>query len=473
MRVKKLQWIAVGSVRTMVAVVLAAGVLGCAGSRPAVGGGPPRGALPGPPGSPTATGGPGAMQRLYGGMGLIASGGAIPFVSSVSFLRSPTADSTLALLAVSLSARSLGFAREGDRYAASYTVRVEVRQGGTVVRQIEATEIVRVPTFRETSRTDESVIWQQFVRLAPGRYTLAMNVKDESSIRASSEEVALEVPRLSVGQLATPVPVYEAIPRSAIDSLPRILARPRSTVVFGQDSLLPVYLDAVGPESPAQVQMQLIGDGDVVLWDNATTLPVRGTGHSATLGIPVGRMAVGVNTLQITAAGRTDTVRTRILVSLGDDLPIASFAEMLTYLRYYTTADRIKPLRDATPVQRAEVWAAFLKETDPVPATSEHEGLRDYFLRIRTANVRFRDDAQVGWQSDRGIAFVALGDPDNIVDTGMIDPSARIRQQIWEYRGLRMQLIFVDQSGFGRWRLTPQGRADLENAIRRRLAEKL
>ena len=72
--------------------------------------------------------------------------------------------------------------------------------------------------------------------------------------------------------------------------------------------------------------------------------------------------------------------------------------------------------------------------------------------------------------SDRGTAYVGLGDPDNIYDSGMLDPTARVRQQVWEYREWRLQLVFLDQSGFGRWRLSPSGMSELQNAIRRRLA---
>jgi GWxTD domain-containing protein len=410
------------------------------------------------------------MQRLYRSMGLIAGSGAIPFTASVSFLRAPSADSTLMLLALSMPSRALGFAREGDRYAASYTARIELRQGATIVRSVQATEAVRVPTFRETSRTDESIIWQQYLQLAPGRYAMTVSVKDESSIRNATEEVTVEVPRLGADGLSSPIPVYEAIPRQAIDSLPRLLARPRATVVFGQDSVLPVYLDALGASAPGQVHLRVIGDGDVTLWESTSELASRGTSRSTTVGIPVTRLGVGINTVQFSVPGRPDTVRTRVLVSLGDDLPIASFDEMLAYLRWFTSPDRLAELKAATPADRAATWASFLKETDPVPGTAEHEGLRDYFARIRVANVRFRDDAQVGWQSDRGTAFVALGDPDNIIDTGLTDPNARVRQQIWEYRELRIQLIFVDQTGFGRWRLNTQGRADLDAAIRRKLA---
>ena len=76
----------------------------------------------------------------------------------------------------------------------------------------------------------------------------------------------------------------------------------------------------------------------------------------------------------------------------------------------------------------------------------------------------------VGWQTDRGSAFVALGDPENIYDSGMQDPNQRVRQQVWEYRALRLQLVFLDQTGFGRWRLSPSQRAELDNAVRRKLA---
>lgn len=452
------------------AMVLAA----CAGARPPVG---PNTSVapPGPGGAAAAAiapGSPADMQRLYRRMGLIAGSGAIPFVSSVSFLRSPTPDSTLTLVALSLPSRVLGFTRQGERYAASYAARLEFRQGTTVVKRIEATEQVLVPTFRETARTDESIIWQQFVKLAPGRYSVVLNLKDEASIRTATEEVQLEVPRLSPDMLGSPLAVYEAIPRTTPDSLPRILARPRSTVVFGQDSVLPLYLDAVGPTAPTRVHVRIVGDGDVRLFDTDVELPARGAGHSTTYGVPVARMGIGINTLLVSVPGRADTARARVLVSLGDDLPIASFDEMFAYLRYFTTPDRLRALRDATAAQRPEAWATFLKATDPIPGTAEHEGLRDYFGRIRVANVRFRDDGPVGWQSDRGTAFVALGDPDNIVDSGMIDPNARVRQQIWEYRELRVQIGFVDQTGFGRFRLSPQGRAELDNAIRRRMASR-
>lgn len=455
----------------LIAGAVSSGALGGCASAPSAGSGAPPAPRGGVGNQSAQSPVPAEMQRLYRSMGLIAGSGVLPFVSSLSFLRTPTADSTLALFAISLPSRILGFQREGDRYAASYSVRIQLRQGNTVVRNIEATETVRVPTYRETARSDESIIWQQYVRLAPGRYSMSLSVKDEGSIRNAGEEVTIEVPRLASGSLGSPLPVYEAIPRQSLDSLPRLLARPRATVTFGNDTVLPVYIDAVGADAPTAVTVRLLGEGDIVSWQRQSELPNRGGSHSTTLAVPVTNLGVGLNTLEVSAVGRPDTVRTRVLVSLGDDLPISTFEDMVSYLRYYTTQDRLNTLKNASPAQRGAVWSQFLKDTDPVPATAEHEGLRDYFGRIRTANARYRDEGTQGWQTDRGITYVALGDPDNLIDTGLNDPNARIRQQIWEYRELRIQLVFIDQTGFGRWRLSTQQRTELDNAIRRKLSQ--
>ncbi len=405
-------------------------------------------------------------------MGLIAARGAIPYVARVAFLPDRFADSTLVLVSLSFSPRSVAFARENEQYAGSYSVRLDVRAGPNLVRQLEATEIVRVATFRETSRADESLIWQQYIRVAPGQYTLAVGVRDEGSPRGSSEEVSLTVPRFAEGKLGSPIPVYEVIPRSTQDSLPRLLARPRATVTFGVDSLVPVYLEVAGTRVATRVRTEVIGEGGAMLWRDSTVLLGRGGDMvSGTIQVPAASMGVGVVTLQVSQADQPDTARTQLLVTLGDDLPVTGFEEMIRYLQFFAPDYKLERLSKTTGAERAQAWNEFLKSTDPVPATSEHEGLRDYFARIRLANQRFRDDGPVGWLSDRGTAFVGLGDPDNIIDPPTTDLSLRNRQQVWEYRQWRLQLVFFDQTGLGRWRLSPSATVELAATIRRRLAE--
>lgn len=413
------------------------------------------------------------MNQVYQSMGLISAVGPMPFVGNVSFMGTATADTTLMLLAVSLPATAMNFQRINEQYVATYTVRIELRRGNDVVQQWDAREVVRVPTFKETQRTDESVIWQQYLRVAPGDYSMVVGFKDANSIRSTAQNVVLDVPRMTNGTLSTPLPVYEAITRNQIDALPRLLARPRSSVSFSNDSVLPIYVESAGLRTSSAVTATLVAEGNAVVWRDTTTLDPRGGNvASNTFVIPVRQMGIGVVTLNLTRAGSNDTSSTRLFVTLGEDLPIASFEEMVRYLRYFTTNERLRGLRESTPAGRPQAWADFLRATDPIASTNENEGLRDYFNRIRVANVRFRDDAigGFGWTSDRGIAFVGLGEPDQVFDSQAMDPTSRSRQQVWEYQGeTRLRLIFLDNGGFGRFRLTSQQMAELESAIRRRI----
>ncbi len=110
------------------------------------------------------------------------------------------------LLAVSLPSTALNFQRLNEQYVATYTVRIELRRGNDVVQEWDAREAVRVPTFKETQRTDESVIWQQYLRVAPGNYSMVVGFKDANSIRNTAQQVAIDVPILPVGTMSTPLP---------------------------------------------------------------------------------------------------------------------------------------------------------------------------------------------------------------------------------------------------------------------------
>jgi len=405
---------------------------------------------------------------LYRRLGLLAEGGETPFVGALAFLAGRTNDSTVMVLTVSLANRSLRFAREGDRYRASYNVGLEIKRGTTVVHDINSKESVRVLVFRETQRTDESVLFRQIITLAPGMYDLRLTVRDDSVARGSAIEATVGVPRLVDGSISSPIAFYEATPRTTLDSLPRFIATPRSTTVFGRDSILPIYVEGYGSGSTFPVRISVRPDGaNTVLWSDSLALTRRGNLFSGTFNVPLAKLGVGVMSVGVSRAGSVDTLRAPVFIAFGEDLPVATFNEMLDYLRYFVSSSRLSAMRDAAPDQRAALWAAFIRETDPVPQTPQHEGLRDYFNRIAQANARFREEGAAGWLTDRGRAFVALGPPDQIIEPNLADMNQRGRSQIWEYRQHRLQIVFIDQTGFGRWRMTISSETEFESVVRR------
>ena len=458
------------NVTTTAAIGLLA-TLGCGGGSTSA---PPPGRPPSAEPTPILSTNTGRAPRqpdvipLYRKMGLLAEGGETPFVGSLSFFAGPTRDSTTIVATVSLANRALRFRSEGDRWRATYDVAIEVRSGTNLVQEHRTREVVRVLAFRETTRDDESVLFKQILNLAPGTYDIRLTVRDESATRGSAVEATIGVPQFANGSVSSPVPVYEARAREQLGAPPDILPTPRSTAVFGRDSVMMIYAEGYGDGASMPVRVIVKSDeSNATLWSDSLELARTGDHFSSTFAVPIPRLGVGVMTLGLNRPGSTDTLRIPIFVAFGEDLPVATFTQMLDYLRYYVSSQRIQAMRDAAPAERAALWSAFLKDTDPVPQTPAHEGLRDYFNRIAQANVRFREEGQAGWLTDRGRVMVALGQPDQILEPTMSDIGQRGRTLVWEYRDHRLQVVFIDQTGFGRWRMTLASESEFETVVRR------
>lgn len=405
---------------------------------------------------------------LYRQMGLLARGLPFPVVGRVGFLAAASPESTHVVFGLAFSSTSLAFTRESDtRFRAAYSVGITFDRNGQRVRVVDATETVLVSSYRETGRSDENLLFQEIVDLAPGEYVVTVSLRDVASQRAIEERVEMTVPALGPGRLSTPLPIVQVLPRIARDSIPYLLVSPRASIVFGRDSVVPVYLESYTPNDRA---LRLVARGETgrVLWTESVEItPYQGL-SSGVVQVPVSRLGIGVSQLSFVRESGADTTSTYVYVGFGDDLPVARFEDMLTFLRYFATPSRLDVLRDAPEERRPEAWAQFMRETDSIPNTAIHEDLREYFVRLVRANGRFREEGVPGWMSDRGKVFVVLGEPDQVLEPQFTDFN-RNRQQLWEYRGLGLQLVFYDQTGSGRWRLTQSSETRFESEYRRRL----
>ena len=410
-------------------------------------------------------------STIYNQMGLIATGSPLSYVGKIAYFATRSPDTTMMLASISIPNRMLSFVRDGDSYRAPYEVRLRLLQGTTEVKTMTTMEIVRVATFKEVNRTDESVIFQNYFRVNPGDYTISFTVRDVASNRSNTQEGAITIPRLTQGNLSTPLLVYEATRRTTLDSLPRVLASPRSSAVFGQDSTVSVYLEAYGQQSSLPVSYVVQNDKGAVTWRDTAILQRTGNLMSGAVTIPITRVGIGVANVTFMRLDAADTVRAPVFVSFGNDIPLLTYEELMNQLRYYVSPERLRNLRDTPVEQRGQAWAAFLRASDPAPSTPEHEGLQTYFARLQQAAVRFRDDgaSRGGWLSDRARVYVVLGEPDQLFEqtsnTALSRTSIaqRGRLQFWEYSQYRVRLVFFDETGTGRWRLTQQSETEFQN----------
>lgn len=389
-------------------------------------------------------------------MGLIADGGPLAVVGGLKVLAGPTPDTTLVLVALSLHNRGFAFRRDGNDFVADYRVELTFRQGTEIAQQVARDQRVRVTSFRETLRTEESVIFQQFVPVRAGSYAVSITVRDRNGPNSARAETTLEVPALEPPAVSNPIAIYQAERRNGFVAAPVLVANPRNAVAYGTDSVR-FYFETYGLPAGSALALEAIDPAGRAVWQDTMRVDAVGAVMGRVATIPPGPLSLGRHELRVRIVGGGQVAQAPFLVAFSDLWAVSNFDDMISLLRYFPPADTLRHLANASPEQRAAAWQRFWHATDPNPMTPENEALDAYFGRIQLANQRFSDEGIAGWMTDRGEVFVTIGEPDQVYDPqqGM---QGRGRVVTWTYNQYRLQLYFVDDAGFGRLRLDPQSR---------------
>ncbi len=126
--------------------------------------------------------------------------------------------------------------------------------------------------------------------------------------------------------------------------------------------------------------------------------------------------------------------------------------QFLSEVRYIISKQEKKVFSSLGAAERAQFIEEFWKKRDPSPQTDENEYRDEYYRRIDYANRVFREGSS-GWLTDRGRAYILLGDPErrNAYPSGY--SFYELPVEIWYYR--YFTLIFVDYTYNGIYKLEP------------------
>jgi GWxTD domain-containing protein len=134
-----------------------------------------------------------------------------------------------------------------------------------------------------------------------------------------------------------------------------------------------------------------------------------------------------------------------------EDLDVA-----IRQLVYVASSKERTAIIDAqTIAERRKLFIDFWRNIDPSPGTVRNEAFDDYYQRIAYANEVLRGTGGQGWRTDMGAVLVIFGRPLNVVPR----QTRMGRAEEWIYGNSR-RFIFVDNGGFGDFRLTAPLRAN-------------
>lgn len=400
------------------------------------------------------------QQQLFQKLGRLSAGDPLPFTGSIAQVKG-VGDTLIVVLGLSLENRALSFQKDNTAFIARYRVDASFQPptGRAVTGGQE--ETVRVDTFQETGRADESVLFQKFFRLLPGTYQVTVTLRDLQSGTINKAEIPLNVTPLGAPTTSAPILAYQVTGRERLDQSLRIVLNPRGAVAFGGDTLL-AYIEGYGYTSPTAVPFQVRTATDSLVFSDS--LHFRGGLPVESQFIKLRPDSMALGELRLVVGAKPDQKSVSAVVSFSAAWLVTNFDEMISMLKWFGHEPEVNKLKHAEPDQRAQAWLAFWKETDPVPGTPENEALNAYFGRVAVTAQLFRDEGVPGWRTERGEVYIRLGEPDDVFDTNGLTNDRVIR---WTYQSLRLTLYFRDDSGFQRYRLTPESRSEFERVATR------
>ena len=300
--------------------------------------------------------------QFYQRLGRLAAGDPMPFVGTVAFAAGP-GDSVIAVLGLSLENRAFAFQREGNSFVARYRVALSLKRDGAPPVDLAREELVRVATFQETQRADESVLFQQVLRLVPGKYQVTATVRDASSAAESNATGEYTAPKYGTATYSAPVLTYQATGRGSRADPLNLVLNPRGAVGYGSDTLL-AYVEGYAFPGPATVPFKVLDEENNTIYDDS--LRFRGGREVESQVVRLAPDSVALGELAIVVGSHPER-RTSALVSFTQAWVITNFDEMLDLLRYFGEDETIAGCAVPRPTSERNSGATSTPPPIPTP----------------------------------------------------------------------------------------------------------
>ena len=390
------------------------------------------------------------------------SSGKNSFVNSSGFFvdyagyKSEIANKTRIDVFVQVPYPIISFIKKDDHFQGGFNVTLTFWDEGknSIIFERNWKEKVTTDEFSQTLAKSNFFITYKSYDLLPGKYVLKCIVEDSDSRRISSREFPLIVREISgtLG-LSDLMLISEIVKKSEgekiIPNISGAVTSKRTSLSFyfdiysstKEDVVLEYTLNdlkknvSLRQEDPRTIQP---GTNSITHIINNASFSVGGFSLSITL--------KDVNRKEITSISKSFVSKIEGIPSSINDLDKA-IAQML----YIASPAELNYIKEAKEIQdRMDRFMAFWDKKKPNPKDDDNPILNEYYRRVDYANKNFKGFGE-GWHSDMGMIFITFGPP-SYVERHPLDMNSK-PYEIWEYYELNRSFVFLDQTGFGDYRL--------------------
>jgi len=348
------------------------------------------------------------------------------------------------------------FVKSPKGFSAAYTVTVSEFDEDKEKLLVEKSwkEKIDAIDFEQTVSKNNYNLSLKSFNLTPEMYFITTSVEDEDSHKKYSSENLYKVRDLSEKISVSDVMLISK--QTQVEGSNKILPNVSRNITSERDGI-PLFFE-IYSDKPSDVKLEFkVKDDDEKVVHQETIEKHLDTGRTQVIhtikqdSLGLGNYMVAISLFDSTESKITDVNKTFISRWIGIPAAIQDLDKAVDQLIYIATPSEMNYVEEAeTQNEKIDRYLDFWKKKDPTPNTEENELFNEYYRRIAYANENFSHYVE-GWRSDRGMVFIILGSPNNI-DRHPFDLESK-PYEVWQYYELNRSFVFVDETGFGDYRL--------------------
>ena len=356
----------------------------------------------------------------------------------------------------------LSFVKTNDQFDATYEVTIDVfDKNDSLISEKLFTENIVTTDYKLSLSQTTGKISQRSILLPPATYNIVTQIRDSETKNLSQVKRLVTVRDFS----SVPVSLSDIMVINQMQKegdktaiIPNIAG-----TVQGGDNDIQFYAVATSKTIPTNATVILTVQGKLGATQASDTLQVAFSKlrQSCFLKAPGKALQSGEYTVEMKSFISdsvdpkkmllTSTVTRKLRVKLpGLPFLINDLDVAIEQVMYIASSEELDSLRSAKGEKKRDAFLAFWKKRDPTKETDANELMQEYYQRVDYANKNYTHYVD-GWKTDRGNVYIVFGEPSNI-ERHPIDIDAK-PYEIWTYYDQNRTFVFVDETGFGDYRL--------------------
>ncbi|NWF87881.1 MAG: GWxTD domain-containing protein [Ignavibacteriaceae bacterium] len=348
------------------------------------------------------------------------------------------------------------FVKVGNGFESKYNLTVSIfdEDKNNLITEKTWGEKIVVKDFNQTTSKSNYNLSMKSFNLEPGKYNIRTAFEDIDSRKEYSIENIFNVRKLESAFSISDVMLISK--QTIVDGSNKIIPNVSRNVAAKKDGI-PFFFELYS-SAPREIKISysILEDAKNGVYNEELSKHIDSgrtqifhTIKDVDLGLGNYLLSVKVSDNQNDLTANSN--KTFVSRWMGVPSSIRDLDKAVSQMLYIATSSEIDEIESAKSKEdKIQKYLEYWKKKDPDPQSDDNPVFDEYYRRVAFSNENFSHYVE-GWRTDRGMVYIILGAPNNI-DRHPFEYDSK-PYEVWEYYELNKSFVFLDETGFGDYRL--------------------